>query len=199
MNPVREKQTRKLFIDAALGIIESSGVQGVTIRAVAARCGYSCAALYSHFKNIDHLLWHAAMAYIDELGLELAPFLSVKPGSLSNIEGVYTRYAAYFIERPEAFRLIFFHDLGEPPEEFSALSPEPRLASVLLENYLCPLPGRRKLKADIPLMARTLTAAIHGTLALFLSGKSGKTSKEVLGDIHPMLEFLLRDFKKERR
>jgi AcrR family transcriptional regulator len=48
--------TRKRILEAAKGLVETTGVEGLTMRALAAKVDYSATALYKYFKDKDELL-----------------------------------------------------------------------------------------------------------------------------------------------
>lgn len=54
MEPVTSRQ--KEIIDAALAIISERGLEGLTMKRIAARVGFSDAAVYRHFRNKSDIL-----------------------------------------------------------------------------------------------------------------------------------------------
>ena len=44
------------FIDAAFSIIETEGVENITIRKVAGIAGYNSSTIYNYFEDLDQLV-----------------------------------------------------------------------------------------------------------------------------------------------
>jgi AcrR family transcriptional regulator len=57
--------TREKLIIAAINVIEKDGMDGFTMRRVAAVCGVSCAAPYKHFASKEEL-FSAVLDYVDK-------------------------------------------------------------------------------------------------------------------------------------
>ena len=51
-----EKETGELLLLAGIEEIEKNGIQNLSMRKLAARCGISCAAPYKHFRNRDEFI-----------------------------------------------------------------------------------------------------------------------------------------------
>ncbi len=96
------------LIEKAIGIVNSEGEQGLSIRKVASACKVSYAAPYSHFKSKEELLF-ACREYVSE---QFADYLSnsilnediTKPETL-NILG--NAYIEFFKSHPVYFNFIF--------------------------------------------------------------------------------------------
>ena len=50
------KETGELLLLAGIEEIEKNGIQNLSMRKLAARCGISCAAPYKHFKDKEQML-----------------------------------------------------------------------------------------------------------------------------------------------
>ncbi|MEJ8303772.1 TetR/AcrR family transcriptional regulator [Saccharibacillus sacchari] len=116
---------RNTLIENGIELINAEGIGGFSLRKVAARCGVSHAAPYSHFKDVQELL--AAMA--DHVTSRFTESLQ------RSIDGDYvpqkamnrlgTAYIAFFQQHPAYFPFLFFHSgiriqvdgevEGEPP------------------------------------------------------------------------------------
>ena len=61
---VQRKRMMGYFIRAAEEVIESDGLDKVTIRKVAQLAAYNSATLYNYFEDLDHLIFFTLMKYI---------------------------------------------------------------------------------------------------------------------------------------
>src|SRR6218665_2559783 len=70
----RERQkaeTRQAILDAARELFVADGVEATTMRAIAARIGYTPTAIYHHFRDKDALIMELCMADFTALGTAL--------------------------------------------------------------------------------------------------------------------------------
>ena len=123
--PYHHGDLRNTLIEAGIGLINEEGISGFSLRKVAARCGVSHAAPYSHFRDVQDLL--AAMgAHVTE------QFTAALQASVEGLEHPHlairelgTAYIAFFEQHPAYFPFLFYHSGiailveetadGEPP------------------------------------------------------------------------------------
>lgn len=187
---LQKERTKQYFIEAAKKAVISDEVSNVTVRKIAEIAGFSYATIYNYFKDLDHLLWHVVASCIDDVVHFLEYHLGNKPYTFSKTKEIYREYVGYFLQKPNVFRLIFFHQIGDPPEEFQGYSDEPQLAPLLLSN-LEDLKCRSIGKGEVPILARIITSSIHGMLSLFLSNKTAQSPNDLKQNVDKMLGFLL--------
>lgn len=75
----RSTQTRRRLIDAAIGLVDQSGWESVTLKAVAHECGVSAPASYKHFPNKAALLKATDMEMSTRLARACAPLVDADP------------------------------------------------------------------------------------------------------------------------
>ena len=75
----RSTQTRRRLIDAAIGLVDQSGSESVTLNAVAHECGVSAPASYKHFPNKAALLKATDMEMSTRLARACAPLVDADP------------------------------------------------------------------------------------------------------------------------
>ena len=187
---LQKDRNKQYFIEAAKNVVITDDVSNVTVRKIADIAGFSYATIYNYFHDLDHLLWHVAMSCIDDLVHFLENNLGSKPYTFRKIKEIYREYVAYFLQKPNVFRLIFFHQIGEPPEEFQGYGGEPQLAPLLLSNLEDP-ECRSIDKDEVPILARIITSSIHGMLSLYLSNKIDLSPDDLKLNVDKMLEYLL--------
>lgn len=97
----------KYFIDASLQIIETEGVESVTIRKVADLAGYNSATLYNYFENLDHLLFYSSMKYLRNYLIKLQN-LEMPKDSLERFFLIWKSFAEEAFANPTFFYQIFY-------------------------------------------------------------------------------------------
>lgn len=99
---------KKCLIEAGIKLYNNEGEQHFSLRKVAAMCGVSNAAPYSHFKNKEELLEamksHVTAQFTEELNNSIkgedldAPYTLIKMGK---------SYIMFFIKNPQYFEFLF--------------------------------------------------------------------------------------------
>ncbi len=147
----------------------ADGVDGVTMRAVAAAAGVTTMATYKHFDNRDALLHAATAAEYPRIASYFA-----RANARTEVPGMrgMLGYLDYALDHPQIFRymysshradaLVFPHDLTE------GKSPT---FNMLLDN-VADLMERRVLRSDdVAETALSIWAHAHGLITLYLSGR----------------------------
>ena len=187
---LQKKRNKQYFIEAAKNIVVADDVSNVTVRKIADDAGFSYATIYNYFHDVNHLLWHVVISCVDDVVQSLNRHLKPAPYTFSRIKDIYREYVGYFLLKPNVFRLIFFHQIGEPPEELGSYSDKPHLAPLLLSNLEDPR-CRSIGKDEVPVLARIITSSIHGMLSLHLSKKTDQSPDDLKQNVDKMLEYLL--------
>ena len=97
--PTPARTTRADIISAARALLETGGVEAVTMAAVASRVGVRAPSLYKHVRDREEMLVLVTDAAVDDL----AERLRDAQGTLAALARAYRAFAA---ENPEAFALI---------------------------------------------------------------------------------------------
>ena len=107
---VIKKNIMNKFIDAAFSIIESEGVENVTIRGVASIAGYNSSTLYNYFEDLDHLVLFASIRYLKDYSQGLKEYVKKATNSLERYLMIWECFCQYSFDRPEIYKLIFFSE-----------------------------------------------------------------------------------------
>lgn len=162
---------RQAIIDAAGQIVAASGVEALTIRAVAGKLGYSAGALYEYFDSKEAILHALYFEGAQGLGSRCEQAVAELPASASAIDalGALGRaYRSFALEHAEVYRLIFC--TATPPSEMDA--PDTSMGGFgtlvrvagqgVAEGALVDLPA--------PVIACAAWSAVHGFVSLEISG-----------------------------
>jgi len=115
----RKEDTRRMFIDAALQLMEAQGVEALSVRRLSEMTGYSFPALYNYFPNMTCLYQHCIHVLLEDMLTRVTNGLSTDSDSaLEQVLELSRRTLDYWLERPLAFELVFMVKLDAlPPEE----------------------------------------------------------------------------------
>jgi len=162
----RPSDLRTACVAEALAIIESDGVEKLSLREVARRLGVSHQAPYKHFESRDHILaavvaraYDSFAAAIDARPRHNDPYLDL--GEMGRA------YLAYASSHPLQYRLMFGTPLPDP-EAHPEMMAKAKHAFALLNDAIAALPtaGDRE---QIDLDALFVWSTVHGISTLLQS------------------------------
>jgi len=163
----RRLRNRQAILDAALALIEVSGIDGWSMRELAERVDYTPGALYRYFDGKAALLAALTDEAMDGLRTHLASGESVD-GEVDRLVEIGMAYVDYAAARPTLFRL----GLVEMPSRRTTLGQEPGSGSpyaILLRAVRSALDSGALAETDsfgAEEIAYTIWATVHGMAVL---------------------------------
>jgi AcrR family transcriptional regulator len=166
----KNQATREKLLAVALELMEGpDGVDGVTMRAVAAAAGVSTMATYKHFQSRDALLRAATAAEYPRIAGYFA-----RANARTEVPGMrgMLGYLNYALDHPQIFRYMFSSQRADafafPHDLKESKSPT---FNILL-GVVSELMERRVLRPDdVAETALSIWAHAHGLISLYLSGR----------------------------
>ncbi|GAB7192548.1 TetR/AcrR family transcriptional regulator [Kineococcus sp. NUM-3379] len=153
----------------AAAVADETGLERLTLAAVAGRAGVRLPSLYKHVAGLDALHSHLAAAACAELAAELAAALPGGPGgdgtdsSRDTLLRTALAYRSWALRRPGAYAATLRAPEGSDPEHTAA-------AGRLLDVVLTALSGYGLDDDDAVDAVRGLRALLHGFVSLELAG-----------------------------
>jgi AcrR family transcriptional regulator len=184
--------TRDLLLDAAEQLLDSGGVEAVTLREVGRRAGVSHNAPYKHFTSKETLLAAVAARELRRRRDALAAALERDEAPAVALRGALQRYAGWAVEFPARFKLIFGRwtiasdDLADAAHAAS----EQLVGTVRAAQEQGALPP-----GDPERLTALLRAVAHGAADLELAGHlspEGKGRSDAAGLVDDLLDHLYR-------
>ncbi|CAB5005039.1 MAG: TetR family transcriptional regulator [Actinobacteria bacterium] len=175
------------LVDAALTLIEESGLGALTVRSVAARAGVAPMGVYSRFGNKDGLLealfvrgFEALQAAI-EIPPTSSPLLRLQAGCLA--------YRQFAIDNPQLYHVMFEQMM------LLELSPEAKIAAkgsfaTLVDRVHAAMDSGGLASGDSTEVAQQIWSAIHGAVSLEIAGVHFAHDREA--NFAAMVQSLLR-------
>ena len=99
---------RDALVDAGESLARAEGLDGVTVRRIAAACGVSAAAVYRHFPSGDHLIAAVAQRAREIMARDMFARLDAaadKP-PIDRLREVGESYIAFALAEPRLFSLV---------------------------------------------------------------------------------------------
>lgn len=166
--------TRDVLLDSALRLLDSGGVEAVTLREVGIGAGVSHNAPYKHFANKEALLAAVAARELSERAMEFAQLVMRRPDPVQRVRAVLHGYIAWAHEHPARFKLVFGRWTSESPELAEVGHNAQRALTVLVAQAQ----ADRALPGDDPeRMAALLRALAHGAADLAAAGHLARDGK----------------------
>ncbi len=97
---------REALLQAAFGLVDSQGVEGLSMRALARETGVSSAAPFRHFADKQLLLKAVAEKASEELQQNLDEAASDRDDALTQFRAMTVAYVRFAAEHPDLFRLV---------------------------------------------------------------------------------------------
>ncbi len=170
--PANQGGLRAKLVSVALDILETQGIDALTLRAVARGAGVSHGAPARHFENLDDLKAEVAAVGYRTVATEIAAAVSRTSQGSDPREPLATAtraYVNYALKHPGLFSLVIRTSTLDLNNE--ALRHERRSAS---DRFLWLVRQAQaegwKPNADPNLLASSLWASAHGLATLWLHG-----------------------------
>jgi AcrR family transcriptional regulator len=169
------------LVEAALGLIGESGVQGFSVAEAARRTGVSISAPYRHFADRDELIAACAVAACGELGRRFTAAIAAPASAAERLAAVSAAYVRFAAERRPMFDALFGAGLDKaayPQLEAAAAAVIEPVFDVAVELA----PGHDTDAATV--LMEAMTALAQGHAVLLLDGNFG----ELPGAVDPAAE-----------
>lgn len=116
------------FIRATEEIIETEGIDKVTIRKVAHLAAYNSATLYNYFEDLDHLVFYTLMKYMKDYTLSLSAAISDCSSPREIVITSWQVFCHYAFSNAKVYYNLFFNKrsdmFDETLKEYYTIFPE---------------------------------------------------------------------------
>lgn len=156
----KAENLREACIEEALAIIETSGIEKLSMREVSRRLGVSHQAPYKHFASRDHILAEILKRSFEDFAHYLDTRLRANDPAvdLGSMGQYYLRYAA---EHPLQYRLMFGAPLPDP-DQHPEMMQQAKHAFSLLRDAITDM----SLAANADLDALYVWSTMHGLASI---------------------------------
>lgn len=102
----------RYFASSAIEILDTEGLEALTIRKIADKAGYNSATLYHYFTNLNHLVFFASIHYLKDYALDLSIYLPGIKDSIKAYLKVWECFCRRSFEQPAIYEMLFFQDFN---------------------------------------------------------------------------------------
>jgi len=145
------------------------GVEGVTMRQIAAQLDCSPTTAYRYFTNKEEILAAVRAAAFNRFCEVIEEATGSSPDPRKSAHNVGQAYLGFALENPDAYRMMF--DVSQ-----AAVTGNVDLAEALararrsMVEYLAPISGKGVSRGEMQALGQMLWASTHGLVMLRLSG-----------------------------
>jgi AcrR family transcriptional regulator len=162
---------RDKLCDAALQIFADKGVEGLTLREVAARLGVSPMTPYRYFKDKEEMLAAVRARAFNDFAAALEQAARKGPDAIARSNSAGKAYEDFAFRNAEAYRLMFDVSQAECLDDHPLLKQAVERARATMSHHIEQLIAEGLFEGDPVLIGYVFWAAIHGLVMLQLSGK----------------------------
>ncbi len=125
---------REALVDAGEALARAEGLEGVTVRRIAAACGVSAAAVYRHFPSGDHLIAAVAQRAREIMARDMFARLATADGRppIDRLREVGESYIAFALAEPQLFSLVSM-PMTTPPDRIDDPNAADLVRDIVLE------------------------------------------------------------------
>lgn len=158
---------RDALLAAAAKMLETDGIQNLSLRALAKATGVTQAAPYSHFSDKDELLAAVAETGFQKLALQMAEDATGVPTARARIEKLIASYIRFATENKALFQVMFGRELADM-KRFPTLAMTAGKSFALISAALA---TRTSGTADTRFLSVAIWSLCHGLTTLLIDGK----------------------------
>ncbi|MHA1568918.1 MAG: TetR/AcrR family transcriptional regulator [Alphaproteobacteria bacterium] len=112
---------RAAILDAAKRVFAEKGLEGASVRLIAAEAGYTPGAIYYHYPDKEHVYGDILMDSLGALGRAVKHAAAGAANPEARLRAAARAFFAYYRDHPEEFDLSFYLERGIEPR---GLTPE---------------------------------------------------------------------------
>jgi len=164
MNKMRPKnQTKELIARTALTLFVEKGIDGATIRDIAAAAGIAEGTLYRHYPGKDALAWDLFSRNFTAFALELQRIQAGQATLRAKLDAMVRQFCAFFDDDPVLFSYLLLAQHGQ----LQKVTPEMPNPVEVLRQVLAAGMDRSEIPAGDPNVAAAMVLGIVLQVAIF--------------------------------
>jgi AcrR family transcriptional regulator len=197
MPPRVDEDTKTELARVARSLLKKGGLQALSMRAVAKKCGLTAAAIYRHYEDKDALVAAAVVEGFRIFGSYLMDALECDtPEERFRMLG--RRYFDFARENPQDYRLIFMTDCKQLGMRHLDEISKREISGTfqLLQDRVSECQAAGIFHAgDARALAASVWSSTHGLSSLFITGNLGETAEEANALIELHLDQIVRGLR----
>lgn len=158
-----KKQTKELISRTALALFVEKGIDGTTIRDIAAAAGIAEGTLYRHYAGKDALAWELFSSKYTAFALELQRIQAGQAALRGKLDAMVRQFCAFFDDDPVLFSYLLLAQHGQ----LQKVTPEMANPVEVVREVLAAGMNRGEIPAGDPDVAAAMVLGIVLEVAVF--------------------------------
>lgn len=107
----QDEQKRKngiAFVEATQALIDSEGLERISIRKIADKAGFHNSTIYLYFKDVNQLILLASLKHFNEYSKKLSEYSTMIAGPTDKFLAVWDAFGQTVFHNPHIFHNFFF-------------------------------------------------------------------------------------------
>lgn len=126
-----EKRKKAMaFVEATQELIDTEGLENISIRKIAEKAGFHNSTIYLYFKDANQLILLASLKHFNAYSAKLAQYAAASGTPLEKFLAIWQAFGETVFRKPHIFRNFFFgknsHQLTPIIVQYYQLFPEER-------------------------------------------------------------------------
>ena len=164
---------RSAILDAARELFVQDGVEGLSMRRLAEKIGYTPRTIYLYFTDKDDLLSELIEEEVGHLADSLESAFATRRSPQRRLEAVALAYVAFGLAHPQAYEAIFMvrsHPFTRESAHLGQHVHGKRMLDVL--DRAVRESGRAAVGHNHQVIVQSLRCALHGVMSLLVLGRT---------------------------
>ena len=159
------------LIDSAIAILSEEGLEALSLRKAAARCGVSHNAVYRHFESKEQLLCECRRYVTELLTQRLSDSVRDEASPAGELRKMSVAYVTFYKENPSYYSFLYRN--SSVPLDFTGQNTTGNYPPLVLFSAVCQRIGEKNgwTEAEIAHFLIQHWALLHGLTALALSSR----------------------------
>ncbi|MHC3993509.1 TetR/AcrR family transcriptional regulator [Thiomicrolovo sp. ZZH C-3] len=171
--PYHHGNVKESAIETALEMLESEGLEAITLRELSARIGASRTAIYRHFENKEALIREVILSGFERFdAFFIDIFAKAEVDVLARFTMMGRAYLAFAVNNPQLYRVLFGPTVRQEREEVCDLEDAEKATGFHALVHLIEAGQHEGVfkKGDPFLLAATVWSTVHGLASLIIDG-----------------------------
>lgn len=145
------------------------GLEGASLRSIAAEMGWTAASLYRYFANKDALLAATRAAALERFSDRIEAACAAAKDLWDRSRAIGQAYVDFALDEPHAYQLIFAFEQANDPSP--ALAEAQIRSNRTVTDYIRDMVDAGLLEGDPDVLGRVFWISLHGLIALKMAGR----------------------------
>ncbi|MEU6584195.1 TetR-like C-terminal domain-containing protein [Nocardia sp. NPDC046763] len=185
------KDIERILVDAAEAVLVRDGLDGVTVRAVAAEARVALAGVYNRFGGKEGLERELLIRGFDALRAEVAA--PDDPDPIARLRAAAASYRRFAIEHPQHYSIMFAASVGKHFANEAVQDSAGRAFGELVLHIGYAIGRGTIVGGDPAELAQQVWSALHGAVSLELNGAMRSPDPE--GSYASMVDLIIRGLR----